>query len=255
MPPERSRVRVALCDDEPMARASLRRLLARDPEVELVAECVDGEDLVARTRELRPDLLFLDVQMPGKDGFDALAALAPDERPLVVFATAYDQFALRAFEVHAIDYLLKPFDDERFQAALDRAKALLGRDAAVEEGRRLDELLDDVRPNGGPRRLAIHREGRVDYVDHDDIVWVEAADQYVLLHTADGEHLMRESMSRLEQELDPERFHRIHRSAIVALDRVRRLERGEGGTRVLVGDDTWLPVSRSRAAALRRRLG
>ena len=262
-------VRVVIADDEPLARATLRGLLAADSEVELVAECANGEEVVRAVRELEPDLLFLDVQMPGVDGFEALEQLSAGRLPGIVFVTAYDRYALRAFEVHAVDYLLKPFDDERFYQALERAKSRLRHEAAVDLGRRLAGLLaevggaDQAAPADPPppqtpqsiERLTVQRAGRLDVIDVGEVDWIEAADQYVQIHTREGAHLMRESMARLERELDPGRFLRIHRSAIVALARVRRVERsGTGGGRVLLDSGRWLPVSRSRVAELRARL-
>lgn len=260
-------LRVAIVDDEPMARASLRKLLAEDAEVELVAELANGDDALRALPELAPDLVFLDVEMPGKTGFEVVAALPGSSLPLIVFVTAYDQYALKAFEVHAVDYLLKPFDDDRFRTALERAKERLLQERVLDVGHELAGLLSAVNaraagvPEGAPReplptRLAIHREGRVDWVDTSELRWVEAADQYVMLHTASGEHLMRESMHELERRLDPLRFLRVHRSAIVALAHVRSFERqASGGGRLLLDRGEWLPVSRSRAAALMQRLG
>lgn len=237
-------LRVVIVDDEPMARSTLRRLLAADPEVELVAECAHGGEAVEAVSAHAPDVLFLDVQMPELDGFGVLAALPPEQIPTVVFTTAYDKYALAAFDVAAADYLLKPFDDARFAQALERAKA-----RAREGGAEQSESL---------RRLAIHHLGRVDLLDVESIDWIEAADQYVKLHTRSGSHLARLSMAHLEESLDVEHFVRVHRSALVAIDRVRRLERDSSGTgRVLLDDgkDTWLPVSRSRMAQMRKLLG
>jgi two-component system LytT family response regulator len=237
-------VRVVVADDEPMARSTLRRLLAADPEVQLVAECAHGGEAVEAVVSHAPDVLFLDVQMPELDGFGVLAALSPEQIPTVVFTTAYDQYALAAFDVAAVDYLLKPFDDERFAQALERAKAQVRKGSTGQS-----ESL---------QRLAIHHLGRVDLLEVDAIDWIEAADQYVKLHTANGSHLARLSMAHLEESLDPARFVRVHRSALVAIDRVRRLERDPSGTgRVLLNDgkDTWLPVSRSRMAQMRKLLG
>lgn len=254
------RLRVALADDEPLARETLRKLLEEDGEVELVGVCAHGGELLRVVEERAPQLVFLDIQMPGDDGFAVLESIPAEQRPLVVFVTAYDAFALRAFDVHAIDYLLKPFEDERFREALERAKTRLRSDALAQSNQQLQSLLDDVRSGealaGGafPTRLSIPREGRVDYVEVDSIVWVEAADQYVRLHTPDGERLMRESMARLEELLDPERFLRVHRSAIVAIDRIRALEGAGSSGRVLLGESTWIPVSRSRLAQVRARL-
>ncbi len=238
------RLRVLVVDDEPMARASLVRLLQADDEIDVVGVCADGEEALAAIDDLAPDLVFLDVQMPVRDGFEVLRALPDEGRPEIVFTTAFARYAPAAFDVEAVDYLLKPFDDERFARALARAKDRL----------RLPSFPPAT--TSPAERLTIHREGRVDLVEVAEIDWIEAADQYVRLHTAEGEHLMRESMGQLERVLDPTRFMRVHRSAIVALDRVRRLEsRGGGVGRLLLGDGTWVPVSRSRMAAVRRQLG
>ncbi len=258
-----SPLRIVLVDDEPLGRASLRSLLAKDPGVELVAECANGLEAVAAVRAERPDILFLDIQMPGMTGFEVVEELEEDDLPVVVFATAFDQYALDAFEVHAVDYLLKPFDDERFRVALERAKQRVERESAAALREQLSDLLSTV-VAGKPAqedssklstKLSIHREGRVDLVDTEDLVWVEAADQYVMLHTVRGDFLMRESMGKLEVSLDPARFLRTHRSAIVALDQVCALERLGGGVgRVQLASGAWLPVSRSRMASVKARL-
>ena len=236
--------RVLIVDDEPMGRATLRELLSSADDFAVVGECRDGREALAAVRATGPDLLFLDVEMPGMGGFDLLAELAPRERPAVVFTTAYGEYALDAFEVEAIDYLLKPFDDERFEETLRRVRERLSQ--------RTEARAD---PSPPADRITIHREGRIDLVDVASVEWIEAADQYVRLHTTDGEELMRESMSQLERRLDPERFLRVHRSAIVALDRVRRLEsRGGGVGRLMLASGRWVPVSRSRFSLVRRRL-
>ncbi len=261
------RLRVLVVDDEPLARATLLTLLARDAEVQVVGEAANGDAALSAIRQLHPDLVFLDIHMPGKDGLQVLEALDPDERPRVIFTTAYDRYAVRAFEVHALDYLLKPFDDERFARALARAKQDAGKRAAP----LLEELLQSVRGLGEsalaniepPRgdvesqgRITIHREGRIDVVAVDTIAWIESADQYVRLHTDDGELLMRGSMTHMEETLDPEQFLRVHRSAIVRLDRVRRLEsQGKGIGRLLLVDGTWIPVARARMSRVRQALG
>lgn len=257
-------LRVAIADDEPLARATLRGLLEADPEVELVAECRNGDEAVSAVRAEAPDLLFLDVQMPGRDGFAVLDELGEDDSPRVVFVTAYDRYALRAFDVHAVDYLLKPFTDERFRQALGRAKAALAQEGAGGMGPEVAELLSAREAQGDPadsapaaplERLSIHREGRIELVETAAIEWIEAADQYVQIHADDGTHLMRESLSRLERRLDPARFLRVHRSALVALDRVRSLEStGSGTGRLLLASGTTVPVSRARAPRVRERL-
>jgi two-component system LytT family response regulator len=257
------RYRVALADDEPMGRLSLRKLLGRDPEVELVAECSNGEQVVQAVRQHAPEILFLDVHMPVMNGFEALEALEEEGLPVIVFATAFDRYAVEAFEVSAVDYLLKPFDDERFAKALERAKERVRQSG--EDGQDLTALVRSYgetigrqqAAEGGPlSKLTIHRGGRIEVVPTADILWIEAADQYVELHTRDAVVLMRESMGQLERSLDPKCFLRTHRSAIVALDQIRALERQSGGTgRVQVASGTWLPVSRSRFTTVKGHLG
>lgn len=257
-------MRVVFADDEPLSRATMRKLLARDPGVEVVAECANGVEAVRAVRSERPDILILDIQMPGLTGFEVVEELEDEDPPVIVFATAYDQYALDAFEVHAVDYLLKPFDDERFQKAIERAKLRAERDSRAVVGEQLSGLLETLNEGRSAdgadepvlTRLTIHREGRVDVVETDDLIWIESADQYVMLHTAEGEFLMREAMSKLERSLDPQRFLRVHRSAIVALDQVRSLERLSSGVgRIHLKDGLTLPVARSRMATLKARLG
>lgn len=232
---------VVVADDEPLARVTLKRLVEADPELQLVAECAHGRAAVDAVREHRPDLLLLDVQMPGLDGFGVLAELDPGTVPAVVFVTAHDQYALQAFEVEAVDYLLKPFDDARFSRAIERAKGR-ARESDPERGERL-------------RRLAVRHQGRIDLVELQEVRWIEAADQYVRLHTADGTHLLRESMAKLDETLDEQQFLRVHRSAIVAVRCLRALEAtGRGTGKVLLDDGTELPVARSRMADVRVRL-
>jgi len=234
-------LRVLIADDEPFARATLRNLLQAAEGVELVAECANGDEVLAAVERERPDLLFLDVQMPGLDGLQVLERLGDDLRSAVVFTTAFDQYAVRAFETGAVDYLLKPFDDARFHVALERARlAALRTDAPA-------EFLE---------RIRIHKEGSLELVEVADVDWIEAADQYVRIHTAGGTHLMRGSMAELERALDPKRFARVHRSAILALERVVRLESASSGNgRALLKDGSEVPVSRSRIPSLRRLLG
>ncbi len=239
--------RVLIVDDEPLARTTLRRLLMQDEEIEVVGEGANGEEALELIRSERPELVFLDVEMPGMGGMEVLSTLAADERPAVVFTTAFEQYALGAFEAQALDYLLKPFDDERFRESLARAKERLRRDALARR------VADEGTYSS---RLSFHKEGRVEVIHVEELDWVQAADQYVLLHVEEDSILVRKSMGDLERLLDPARFPRVHRSAIVALDRVTRLESLGGGTgRLLLRDGTWVPVSRSRVAAIRRLLG
>jgi len=256
--------RVAYADDEPMGRAGVRALLERDPEVEIVAECSNGMEVVEAVREHAPQILLLDIQMPGMTGFEVLDALDSVELPVVVFVTAFDRYAVAAFDRSAADYVLKPFDDERFLRALARAKeraATGGQDQRAADLSRVVEsygatLEEQQEEAGGPvERLSIHREGRIDVVETGELRLVQAADQYVELHTVQGVKLMRESMSHLERVLDPARFQRIHRSFIVAVSEVRSLKRFPGGTgEVELADGTRLPVSRSRYTGLKARL-
>lgn len=261
------RLPVVIADDEPAARGTLRRLLERDPEVELVAECGDGIAVLERVRALQPSILFLDVRMPGLDGMRVLEELAPAERPAVVLTTAFDRYAVEAFEREAVDYLLKPFGDERFLQALERAKARVRGGERRPVAGALERLVRTPRPEDHgtdapaeegayAQRLAIHRQGSVEVVEVARLVRVEAADQYVLLHVPGASHLMRCSLGELEGRLDPARFLRLHRSALVALPEIVRLESQPGGTgRALLRDGTWVPVSRSRLSTVRRRLG
>ena len=247
------KIRTLIVDDEPIARRNLRALLARDPEIEIVGECGSGAQAVQRIRAGAPDLLFLDVQMPGLDGFEVLRRLDAKQMPTVVFVTAYDRHALRAFDVQAIDYLLKPFNDDRFAQALRRAKAQLAQRESGELRRRLLALLQAeggdpvVAPAGDYEQKFMVRSGsRVALVRAEEIDWIEAADSYTCLHAGGEEHLLRRTMAELEQKLDPERFLRIHRSTIVNLRRLRRVQTKSGEYEVVLEDGTALRLSRSR---------
>jgi two-component system LytT family response regulator len=245
-----SRLRVLIVDDEPLAREGVRLMLAGDAEVEVVGEAGNGPDALERLRALRPDLVFLDVQMPELNGFEVLARLGPQETPAVIFTTAYDRYALRAFEIHALDYLLKPFSDERFHDALRRAKTQLRLTRASDLGQRLLSVLTtygerdvppppaapQASPPPAPRyltRLAIKDTGRVVFLDVADIDYIEASDYYVQIHAGPKSYLHRETMQSLEAQLDPARFMRIHRSAIVNQGRIREL-RSEGRRELVV---------------------
>ncbi len=244
-------------DDEPLGRATLRSLLAADSDVELVEECANGAEAVEAVGRQHPDVIFLDVQMPGMTGFEVVECLEPESMPIVVFVTAYDQYALKAFDVNAVDYLLKPFDDERFASTLSRVKDRAREANLAARTDQLSETMQMIHESEGHERtrISIRSEGRVQLVELSDITWIESADQYVQIHTATGVHLMRESMTALERTLDANRFLRIHRSAIVALDRIQLLESVPGGgARVRIDAETWLPVSRSRVPGVRARL-
>jgi two-component system, LytTR family, response regulator len=240
------KIRALIVDDEELARARLRGLLTQEADVEVLPDCADGREAVAAIEELTPDLVFLDVQMPELDGFGVLEAIGPERPPVVVFVTAYDQFALKAFEVHAVDYLLKPFDRERFQLALQRAvERVKQRDTNALESRH-QGLLADVRPPAaGADRLAVKSGNRVRFIKVSDICWVEAAHNYVELHLDKESHLMRETLGAFESRLTPGKFVRISRSVIVNVDRVVELQSlFHGGYRVVLQNGTHLTLSR-----------
>ncbi len=253
-----SRIRVLVVDDEPLARKKIRDLVHGDPEIEVIGECVNGAEAVAAVREMAPDLLLLDVQMPELGGFEALEALRGESRlPAVIFVTAYDQYAVRAFEVHALDYLLKPFDRERFEAAMARAKAQLRGGHGNGLDRKILDLLEQLRAEKSYlERLVVKDSGRVFFLETDEIDWVEAEGNYVRLHTAKKTHLMRETISGLEAQLDPRKFVRIHRSAVVQLSRIRELQPwSHGEYHVILRDGTRLTLSRNYRDNLRSVLG
>lgn len=214
-------LRVLVVDDEPLVREGIRAFLEREPDVRVLGEARNGEEAVEQIRELRPDLVLLDVQMPGMDGLSVVAALEPEERPAIVFVTAYSEYAIRAFDLHAVDYLLKPFDAERFARALRRARARMSEGKAE----RLEALLATLRPvRTYPERLLLKQDGTVVVVLADDIDWIEAADNYVKVHARSGRYMVREPLKQIEAKLDPTRFARAHRSAIVNLSRVKSLD-------------------------------
>jgi len=236
-----ARIRTVIVDDEPLALSSLRILLARDPEIELVGQCSSGAEALAALRELRPALVFLDVQMPELDGFDVLEQLGAAAPAAIVFVTAHDEYAIRAFDTGALDYLLKPFDDTRFTRALVRAKEQLA-------------LSDRAQPP--VERIAVRNGRQLVFVQIRDIDWIESADYCVDLHVGDRTWSLRRSMSAIETEFERAGFCRAHRSAIVNLERVRALETNAAGdTELLLSDNVRLPLSRRYRALVQRRLG
>jgi two-component system, LytTR family, response regulator len=254
-------VRAIVADDEPLGRRGVRARLARHPDVDIVAECANGREVVAAVRRLRPDLLFLDVQMPGLDGFGALAELAPEERPHVLFVTAHDRHAVRAFEVHALDYLLKPIDDERFDAAVRRALATLAADRDRELGRRLAALLAEqgVAARGAAaddRCFVVRAPGRVVRVRFDELERAEGAGDYVRLHAAGRSWLLRATLGDVERRLATAGFLRVHRSEIVRIDRVEELRSLPNGDWTLrLRDGTTVRGGRGYRAAYERLAG
>lgn len=248
-------IRTLIVDDEVHARLRVGEMLASSPDIEVVGEARNGDEAVRLITSLRPDLVFLDIQMPERDGFAVLAAL-DQPPPAVIFTTAHDTYALRAFEVHALDYLLKPYDRARFQQALDRARAAVARRDSSPDAR-LDALVRELRA-GSPwlTRIAVKSGGRVRVLPVGDIDVIEASGNYLRLFTKGTSHLLRETMQNIEGRLDPRQFLRIHRSSIVNLDRIVELEPDYHGDYVVkLADGRRLPLSRSYRDRLKGRLG
>jgi two-component system LytT family response regulator len=246
------KIRVLVVDDEPFARSNLTVLLRKDPAIETVQECGSGAGAIAEIRSSKPDLVFLDVQMPECDGFDVLEMLGHDLSPAVVFVTASDNYALRAFEAGALDYLLKPFDNARFERALGRAKEKIAHSKA--------NFIENKSLNGSSskpvERIAVKTAGQIVFLKPSEIDWVEAADYYACLHVGPKSHLLRRSMADLEQELDPALFCRIHRSTIVNVDRIKGLKLSEDGEYdVRLDTGASLRLSRRYRKALQMRMG
>jgi len=247
-------LRVLIADDEPLVRRGLREFLALEPDASVVGEAGDGLETVRLVEELTPNLLLLDVQMPELDGFEVLAALPPAERPVVVFVTAHDTYALRAFEVAAVDYLLKPFDRERFARSLDRARHWLSMQRG-ESDAGLQRLLSAASERQ-PARFVVKHAGRLRVVSSADLEWAESRGNYVLLHTHEGEHLLRLTLAELQARLDAGEFARVHRSALVRVARVHELQRLPGGDyRLRLDSGATIKVSRTHWPALAKALG
>ena len=249
-------IRTLIVDDEPVARRRIRRLLKTEEDISVVGESGDGRAAIEAIRTLEPDLVFLDVQMPEADGFAVLRAVG-DAMPAVVFVTAFDQYALGAFEVHALDYLLKPFNRNRFVDAVARARELLARARGRVADPKVFELIDDLQAaKRHLTRFVVREAGRLLLVDAARVDWIEAADNYAVLHAGAATHLVRETMAGLATELDHERFVRIHRSTIVQIDRVRELLPAfHGDFIVLLRDGTRLNMSRGYRSAVEAVLG
>ena len=245
-------LRVLVVDDEPLVRRGIRRFLASQPDIQLVGEAGDGVSAIDAIAEHRPDLVFLDVQMPEVDGFTVLDSLTAHARPAVIFITAYDEYAVRAFEVHAVDYLLKPFDEERLATALSRARARLS--AGERRDDRVDALLDAMQRNpSAPMRFMVRTGGRIFFVDADQVDWIEAADNYVRLHVGGARHLVRDTLKHLEERLGSRGFARIHRSAMVNVARIKELvPQPSGDGTVVLATGARLRLSRSYRSGLER---
>jgi len=241
-----AKIRTLIVDDEPLARRGIRAQLDEEADIEIVSECRNGLEAVAAIEEQSPDLVFLDVQMPELDGFGVLEAVGVDRMPVVIFVTAYDQYALRAFDVHALDYLLKPVDAERFASALQRARKQIEHHNVQDLNQRLQTFLDDVQTKQKfTERLVIKSGGRIFFLKVEEIDWIEAADNYVRLHVGGDSHLLRETMNHLEKRLDPDHFLRVHRSRIINIRRIKELQplfRGEYD--IMLQDGTRLESGR-----------
>lgn len=255
------KIRTVIVDDEPLARRNLRLLLEKDPQIEIVEECGNGREAVQAIHALSPDLIFLDIQMPEMDGFDVVERVGPEQIQAIIFVTAFDQYALKAFDVHALDYLLKPFDDERFGNALRRAKSQIEAREINRLSKRLLALLDERERISSSRsksyltRVMIKAAGRVVLLKVDEIDFIEADGNYAKLHVGRKSHLLREKMHDLEGRLDPARFVRIHRSVIVNLDRIKEMHPHFNGDYVVVLEDgRQLRLSRTRRENLEARL-
>lgn len=247
------KIRAVIVDDEPLARDRVRMLLAGVEDIAVVGEFGDGRSAANGIRELCPDLLFLDVQMPEVDGFGVLHLVGAEQMPVTVFVTAYDQYALKAFDVSAVDYLLKPFDRERFLRALARARKQI---PSADSQARLLSLLQHVAKNAFMERLVIKSAGRISFLKTDEVDWIEAAGNYVRLHVAREPHMLRETMSAIEGKLDPGKFVRIHRGAVVNLERIKELQPlFHGDHQVTLRDGSRLTLSRSYRENLERVLG
>ena len=258
-----AKIKTIIVDDEPLARRNLRVLLERDPQIEILDECRNGREAVKAINTLSPDLIFLDIQMPEMDGFDVLARVGPEHIQAIIFVTAFDQYALKAFDVHALDYLLKPFDDERFARALERAKSQIAAREINQLSERLLALLEEretERKGLKPEeryltRLMIKASSRMMLLKVDEIDFIEADGNYAKLHAGRKTHLLREKMNDLEGRLDPAKFVRIHRSVIVNLERIKEMHPHFNGDYVVVLEDgRQLRLSRTRREQLEARL-
>jgi len=246
-------LRALIVDDERLAREKLRRLLEAEPDVQIVGECASGAEAVEGVKEHAPDLIFLDIQMPGLSGFDVLREIGPEAVGHVVFVTAHDEFAVRAFDVQALDYLLKPFDAPRFRDALNRVR----KRSAGELQEKMASLLEQLATRSPyAERLLVKGAGRMSFVRVDEIDWIEAADNYVRLHAGREEHLLRETMNGIETRLDPQRFIRVHRSALVNIDAVKEVQPlFHGDYEVLLRMGASVAVGRNYREKLMKALG
>lgn len=248
------KIHTVIADDEVLARQKLQILLDAEPGIEVVAQCRTAKEALAALKVHKPDLLLLDVQMPDADGFELLKRVPADQMPIVIFTTAYDQYAIRAFEAHALDYLLKPFDQERLHGALERVRNEMLRTQHPEVTKRLLALLRGSRPESEiEQRLVIRGGGRVVFLDVDEIEWIEAAANYVRVHAGKDSYLLRGNIGRIAERLDPTQFARIHRSTIVNIRKIRELQPCNSGEFIVVlRTGKELPGSRGYRSVLQK---
>jgi len=254
---EMARLKLLIVDDEPLARERIREMLRADPQIEVIGDCSNGDDAIEAVKTFRPDILLLDIQMPGTDGFGVLEALDPQDIPCVIFITAYDQYAVKAFEVYALDYLLKPFDRERFTRAIERGKQHVLKERNSSLNDRVLAVLNEIKNKPEYlERLVIRTNGHIFFIKTEEIDWLEAEGNYVRLHSGKESYLLRDAISSLENQLDPKRFLRIHRSAIVNINRIQELQPWfHGEYRVILQDGVQLTLSRSYRDKLNELVG
>ncbi len=244
-----TKLRIIVADDEPLARSRLLALLPKDVEIEIIGEYGSGTEAVEAIRRDKPDIVFLDMQMPGCDGLQVVAGLDPAERPAIVFVTAHDKFAVDAFGVRAVDYVLKPFDRERLETAVERAAEFVSARRAGDLGARIEGALagSGTAAPPKPERLAVKADGRFVFLKYEEIVWVEAADNYIVIHTSSGERLMpRDTLTAIEARLGSQHFTRVNRSALVRIDQVKELQpSAQGDYSILLRNGTRIPLSRA----------
>jgi two-component system, LytTR family, response regulator len=248
------KIRAVIADDEPLARRGVRQLLEPHADIDVIAEARNGRETVRVLRELQPDLLFLDVQMPQLDGFGVLREIGAKLMPAVIFVTAYDEFAVRAFDAHALDYLVKPLEALRFTNALEHMRERLRSARAVDVSRKLSALLATHEKQRAQQRILVHTSTGETLIDAEEIDWIEADDYYAAIHAKQVRHLVRESLSSLETRLDRSRFVRIHRSAMVNVDRVCEVRKEKGETSLVLRNGVRVPVSRRRRANVTKLL-
>lgn len=245
-----------IIDDEPLARERIRTLLEKEEDFQVIAECENGKEAIDNIESLKPDLLFLDIQMPEVDGFDVIMSLDMDVLPMVIFVTAYDQYAVKAFDIHAVDYLLKPYDRERFSEALEKVRRQNAPASGQGEGQ-LADLLDEIRKDRRQlKKLLVKSGGRIIFLSTDEVDWIEAAGNYMRIHTGPETYLMRETMAGMENRLPPELFVRIHRSSIVNFSRIKELQPAFNGEyTVILKNGQELKLSRKYRGGLEKHIG